>query len=684
MKKKFTKLNAPRFQLFSAVFLLRCALLLFSSLFFTQLNAQVTTQDVDMTWGWYWKGTTTNFDYAQQDLVDQIIYDDGIYFVGRTAAATSTATFANCTGNNILMGDSGDAYLGHRDLCGNSWTSYFGFSTAKEYAYCIAEDKVSTKTFVYTAGEINYTLTPLPFAAKACVGSCTTIYQANRKDGYDGYIAKYDANGKLMRWTYFGGNGLDQILGIVVDPVTHDVFVTGYTESTNLGTTAGGGSTKWQTAFDSTSNGTGDIFIAQFDSCLNTLKFFSYYGLDGYQDRPHGLGIYTKGADRYLVLGGNTESPSNQVVKFAIGTSVYDNQYGTNGTNGGTDGFVMKWNKMTQLTLGPKWCTYFGGTSDEHGRDILIIPDGSIYFVGFTGSDSTNVAGKFHATSDELQKSYKGGGADGFIAKFDTGGTQLKSFTFFGGTGKDYIKSINLFHSNPTANNNADSIAIAGLTTSDENGIFPLSSNANKIKSTLAINDKDAFFSVITGTGSSQVASFSSYVGGAANKDDLTTAQKSYGPSIALGPNGVEYIAFSTLSSDVKTKSQVNFQTGSFAGGYDAYIGTIYPFVEHWATPCPTCNPCRIDGSENSYDYQLEFYPVPFNNEVSLRINAQQEQEAMLRIYNSMGQEILRQKISVVEGTNVTVLNFQDQPSGIYFCRIEIDNRIETAKIIKE
>ncbi|MCY7411313.1 MAG: T9SS type A sorting domain-containing protein [Chitinophagales bacterium] len=342
---------------------------------------------------------------------------------------------------------------------------------------------------------------------------------------------------------------------------------------------------------------------------------------------------------------------------------------------------------MSNLSTGPLWSTYFGGSAADRVRKTLVMPDGSIYIGGET--KSIEDGSKFETTSDALQGTRDGtsGKYDAFLAKFkiESSNLNLKSFTFFGGNGDDRIKDINLFHSNATANNNADSIAIVGLTSSNNlNSAGLLSTNADSVSKILH-GTEDAFFAVITGTGTTQLHSFACYVGGANIEDE----KNSYGPTIALGPIGVEYIGFSTTSSNVKSACKVNTQTGSYnnpgdSSTHDVYVGKIYPFVEHYAAPCPTCNPCKLDGSENSYDAALEFYPVPFNNEVNLKVNALKDAEAMIRIYNSMGQEILRQKISVVQGSNVTKLNLQGQPSGIYLCRILIDNKIETAKIIKE
>ncbi|MCY7411312.1 MAG: hypothetical protein LH473_13650 [Chitinophagales bacterium] len=147
-------------------------------------------------------------------MIDQIIYDDnGIYFVGKTESPKSgIAQFANCATTTYLGGTGGDAYIAYRNtMCGDTWTTFFGCSTAKEYAYCIAEDKVSTKKFFYAAGEIDYGSNPSPMTAAACVGTCNTIKQdvvnANDIGKDDGFIAKYDGTGHMIRWTYFGGDG---------------------------------------------------------------------------------------------------------------------------------------------------------------------------------------------------------------------------------------------------------------------------------------------------------------------------------------------------------------------------------------------------------------------------------------------------------------------------------------------
>jgi len=519
--------------------------------------------------------------------------------------------------------------------------------------------------------------------AASCVSTCTTIKQSAPASGYDdGFIAKYDGSGHLIRWTYFGGNGRDIIHQIVVDQSTHDVFVAGYTESTPSSFPS---ATSTYTPY--LDNRGGDIFIAQFDSCLGTLKFLGFWtGSDYKQDRPHGLSIYDDGSDKYLVISGTT--PSGTSSGFAFPTSgadeVWDHEYG----GGSSDAFLMKWKKMSELTLGPHWCTYLGGSLGDKGRKNLVMPDGSIYIVGETLSYEDGL--KFQHTSDAL---YQGdhhsdlGLNDGYIAKFNSNGTNRISFTFFGGNADDIIMDINLYHSNPNASNNHDSIAIAGLTTSYSTGsnpgpipLYNASIVSDKIDGDGNNPGKDAFFSVVTGTGegaNSQIVSFSSYIGGTG--DEAQTL--SYGPAIALGTIGSEYIALATKSSNIQSICQVNSQIGTYSGNQDVYIGKIFPFVQRY---CPTCSPCKLAGDDNSDGSPLIAYPIPFDELLHVQLNSVTESEAIINAYNMLGEIVLAQKIIVIHDWNTVTLNFEGKPSGIYLLKVEFDGKIQEAIVVKE
>ena len=94
--------------------------------------------------------------------------------------------------------------------------------------------------------------------------------------------------------------------------------------------------------------------------------------------------------------------------------------------NGDTDAFLTKFDTAGNVI----WATYFGGSGNDYATSVMLDKDGNIYLTGGTNSMSGI------ATTGAFQTSYGGGGADGFLAKFDKNGFPLWG-TYFGGAGMD-------------------------------------------------------------------------------------------------------------------------------------------------------------------------------------------------------------------------------------------------------
>jgi hypothetical protein len=124
----------------------------------------------------------------------------------------------------------------------------------------------------------------------------------------------------------------------------------------------------------------------------------------------------------YLYVSGSTRSIS------AIATTGAHSITHHGGTE---DVFVAKF-----TTGGNRvWCTYFGGSEDDVcSSNSVLDSTGSLYITGYTNSSDS------FATTGAHQTIYRGGG-DGFVAKFDTGGTLIWS-TYFGGTGSEDFNDI--------------------------------------------------------------------------------------------------------------------------------------------------------------------------------------------------------------------------------------------------
>ncbi|MCS7084475.1 MAG: hypothetical protein NZ534_00145 [Bacteroidia bacterium] len=94
-----------------------------------------------------------------------------------------------------------------------------------------------------------------------------------------------------------------------------------------------------------------------------------------------------------------------------------------------SDAFVLCWDLQTGRR---KWATYFGGSRDDLGRTLAVMPHGGVILAGVSYSENMPLAGAY-------QGMY-GGLGDGFAAVFDAQG-RLKRSTYLGGNGPDEIVS---------------------------------------------------------------------------------------------------------------------------------------------------------------------------------------------------------------------------------------------------
>ncbi|MBA3648151.1 MAG: T9SS type A sorting domain-containing protein [Chitinophagales bacterium] len=678
-------------------FLGKCVSLtiVYFSFYQSSVKAQAVSQPAQIAWGRYFDDTISDSDFAKEDLGERIYYYlNDVFIVGRSKS--DTLGFANCDGS--YSGGSGDAFVAsYNPSCQKyNWIRYFGSSASTEYAYCAALDRVGDQTWIYIAGEVNGTKKQVNIAGQACVGGCSSVFQTTNNDKWDGFIAKYNAvTGQLVRWTFFGGIGRDQILGIAVDTISHKVYFNGYTESPawlNY-------SSYSFTPFKSDLSGVGDMFIGCLDSCLNTLQYFSYYGGNN-SDRGHDIQIIYKNAARYLILSGTTESSTGIVPP---GSNYYDNTYG-----GGTDGkspdaFMLIWN-IKNLSNNPDWSTYFGGSAADRGRGTDITRNYDIYWTGQTQSSPDN-SGTFSPTSNAYQPQ-KNLGIDCFLTKFHISSfnpvtVSLDFFTYFGGEKDDFAKSVRAFHSNNSADGR-DSVAIAGLTysadlPSKDSTAYFLSKSINGNNNE---NKRDAFIAVLTNdpanpTANQKLSSFM-YLGGENDETDIkqndVLVQKSYNPGLESGPNGSLFIIYSTKGIKTKKNGNIPIEYSAFhcpAGGCnsqnsiqpDAYFAQVYPFPQRFIP-----SQCLAGKMENatSGNELINFYPVPFSNYTILNINLNEDKDADVVIYDILGNIVIHKNLSLYAGDNKINLDFSDYAKGVYLSRINLAGKIYENKIIKQ
>ena len=285
-------------------------------------------------------------------------------------------------------------------------------------------------------------------------------------------LGKYDRRQKLVidpvltYSTYLGGSGGETAYGVALD-ASNNVFVSGVTASTNFPSTSAG--------FQTTNDGDGDIFVAEFNAAGTGLVFSTFLGGTG-TDTPAEILLGPSG-DLFLV-GSTTSSnfpttagvlqpnyAGNQdafltEMKGDGSALVYSTYIGGTGADFGNavaldstgNAFVAGSTQSTDLPIKNPlqlgnvgqsdvfvtevsstgaliYSTYLGGALNDYGTGIAVNAAGDVIVSGYTFS-------KDFPTQSALQ-SVLSGGSDLFVAKFTPGSTTLKFSTYLGGSSID-------------------------------------------------------------------------------------------------------------------------------------------------------------------------------------------------------------------------------------------------------
>jgi hypothetical protein len=224
----------------------------------------------------------------------------------------------------------------------------------------------------------------------------------------DAFVAKLNSTGtSLLYATYLGGDQDDSGEGIAVD-ADNNVYIRGFTISTNFPTTAN--------AFQTSFKGEADAFVSKLDA-NGALVYSTYLGGSGL--------VYF---DFYTRFGGiAVDRAGSAYVTGRTSSSDFPTQNPYQPTNvGGPDAFVTK---LTPDGSALAYSTYLGGQGGAGAYAIAVDAAGCAYVVGNADWDSLPII-------NAVQPARGGGNwAAAFIAKFDPDGASLLYSTFVGGDG---------------------------------------------------------------------------------------------------------------------------------------------------------------------------------------------------------------------------------------------------------
>ena len=317
-----------------------------------------------------------NDDECGNDIV--IDFDDNVYITGFTLSddfPTTPGAYDTHYGGGI-GGFEADAFITKLKSDGSDliYSTYIGGETSWDESGAIYIDDSNNAYIAGYTASIDFPTT---------LGAYDMIYN-NAGDGFI-LILNSEGNG-LIHSTFLGGLGEDVVRDISFDD-DGSIHATGYTRSRNFPTTSD--------AYDRELGGFTDTFISKLDLTLSTLLYSSYFGGED-NGEEYGIDLYIDANSITYITGyvGTSDFPTL--------TGAYDSTY-----NGEVDSFILSLDTINSSLL---YSSYFGGSSREIGRGIIIEESNLVVMVGYTESND------FPTTSSAYDTSHNGN-SDVYVAK---------------------------------------------------------------------------------------------------------------------------------------------------------------------------------------------------------------------------------------------------------------------------
>jgi hypothetical protein len=323
----------------------------------------------------------------------------------------------------------------------------------------------------------------------------------------DGFVAKFDAGGKLLYSTLIGGNRTDRCTAVAVDDAGN-VYLTGSTNSREVARTAlSSGREDWDVLFAAVDpSGSKLLHVSRFGGMAGTAPRRGGFGGE------EGRGIKLA-ADGSIYVAGSTDSEEFPVPG------------GAQMTHGGQiDGFVVRLDPRGKIAAG----TFLGGAGADHITGLALGPGGTVTVAGTTSASDipTEPSFKRRPTTNDfpvkqaLQPEWKAFLRSAFVTRFNDLLSDVQYSTYLGGTSLDTASDIDV-------DSRGHTYVVGTAQSSDLPLVDPIQRS---------IGGSDFFVVVIAADGRSML--FSTYLGTRASEAGAGIAVDGAGDVYVTGESG--------------------------------------------------------------------------------------------------------------------------------------------------
>jgi len=618
------------------------------------------------------------------------------------------------------------------------WCTYVGSTHAGETNNSGFYDVYSWNESAMAAG----------YCAEAYFPVTAGVVDGTYKGGYaglDAAIVKFNEPSGSLNWaTYWGGSDDDIAYSVIGDGNGDNVYVTGYTRSTDLPIVQPAGSYNQQYLNKRSSqytNTDADAFILYLNSAGTGVSWSTWFGGDnggtGAGEVGYHLALdYSNGLSptNLYVVGGQLAYETNSQVPIQPEGGAYNNS--TSGM-----AWIAKFSIAAFYGNGSYapgqwlWSTRIGSNSSNPASDQLFgccIDNGNnLWVCGQVSQSGFDIVNDSHG-GNSTYSGYQGN-FEGIVAKIDGSTNNIDFSTYYGGDGDEFIKSITTDGSN---------VYMTGSTTSPyayNHTSIPLVNPNQGYDDYSGTNNagtggQTAFIGEFTNSGT---LVWSTYFGGTdamqgngiaydkmgCNDIYITGSVSGDLPVPVVNPAGTytnttstaggfiaafstSYISYgwgtyfggtdgnSTTPNAVACDNAGNYNNIVIAGGtgsynipvYDAFQSVDYGGTDAFVAdfdPTAICKVLGIDNISTQID-SISVYPNPTLHNITVEMELIENEKVEFVLYNLMGETVMDNTISGEKGPLTHEIDLSLLPNGIYLLKVNDGTGFYTKKVIKQ